>query len=344
MANNLEKSAISATYLKVIFDALDMRGVDIKRLREAAQISEALMNSPDDFINVGQYQKLMTLAKKETQDPALGLYLGKFFEVGTHGVLAYAALGMPTVWECLKLGEKFARVRSPMLNVKLSFDQDEAVISFDTNCFVGEVYQIVIEGGICSYYAILNIVFEEQVPKAKISVRYPKPARNDEYEQMFSEEIVFNCDKNEIRLPRQAVEKPLLTANPFLAEEVDRQFEELLKSVEEESLIEQVKQLLKSSMGFIPSQESIASKLNMSTRSLRRKLKESETSFQVLLNEVRRELAIQYLRDTEWGIEEIAYLLGFSSAPHFSHAFKKWTGSAPKYYREAQLELSKSSE
>lgn len=325
--------AISASYLNVIFDALEAKGVDTLPLKNKAAITDTLISSPDAFINADQYQILISEAIKASHDPALGLYIGKSLEVGTHGILSYAALGMPTVWECLKLGEEFARIRSPIIEVELSLEEEEAVIRFDTCAFTDEVYQFVIEGAICAYYAILNLVLDNDVPTAQINVRYPTPIDSEAYQDQLGERVSFSCPKNEIRLPRATVDKALLTANPFIAKELEKHINELLKTMEEKSLAQKVKILLSNSTGAIPSQEGIAEHLNLSTRTLRRQLKEEETSYQSLLNESRRDLAINHLKNTDWSIEEIAYMLGFSSASHFSYAFKQWTGTAPKFFR-----------
>ncbi|NRB38051.1 MAG: AraC family transcriptional regulator [Pseudomonadales bacterium] len=327
------KRAISASYLKVIFDALEAKSINTQPLKEKANITDDLIASPDAFIDEEQYQTLISEAVKVSQDPNLGLYIGKSLEVGTHGILSYAALGMPTVWECLKLGEEFAQIRSPIIQVQLSLENDDAVIRFDTRAFTDEVYQFIIEGAICAYFAILNLVYENKIPATIIRVRYKAPADIEAYQNMLGEKVAFSCPKNEIRLPRASVNKTLQTANTFIAKELEHHIHELLQTVEEQSLTEKIQLFLSNNNGKFPTQESIANHLNLSTRTLRRQLKDEDTSYQNLLNDCRRDLAIAHLKNTNSSIEEIAYALGFSSAPHFSYAFKQWTGTAPKFYR-----------
>jgi AraC-like DNA-binding protein len=334
------KPAVSASYLKVIFKALEAKGIDqtkAKAMRQHAGIHETLLHSDNDFISIEQYQKLIQEAIDITQDPVLGIHVGRFFELGTHGILSYASLGMPTVWDCLKLGEKFARMRSPMLKVKLSFEGEFALISFDTDAFSNAVYQFVIEGGICSYFAMLDVVFEKNAPAAQIKVRYDNPytksINQHQYQNLLAQDIVFNAPRNEIRLPKESVEKSLKSANSVIAKELDEKINELLSSLEENSVIDQVKQLVSNSIGFVPSQQTIAEHLNLSTRTLRRHLNEQGVSYQQVTNDVRCELAKNYLLNTEMRIEEIAYLLGFSSASHFSNTFKIWVDISPNVFR-----------
>lgn len=98
-------------------------------------------------------------------------------------------------------------------------------------------------------------------------------------------------------------------------------------------LASRVSGMLMQSPGRFPDIESIALRLHMTARTLRRKLQAQGVSYQTMLTDVRRQLAISYLRKTRISIEDIAAALGFSDAANFRHAFKKWTGRTPGEYR-----------
>ena len=71
----------------------------------------------------------------------------------------------------------------------------------------------------------------------------------------------------------------------------------------------------------------------MSARSLRRHLAQEGTSFGDVLDELRRRLAVRYLEDKQIALQQIAWLLGYSEAGAFNHAFKRWTGTSPSRAR-----------
>jgi AraC-like DNA-binding protein len=87
----------------------------------------------------------------------------------------------------------------------------------------------------------------------------------------------------------------------------------------------------------------IAKRLHMSERSLRRKLQEEGVSFRKLIDELRVQVAIKYVRDTDLTIEDVASALGFSDASAFRHAFRRWTGAAPHEFRRARTDIETSS-
>ena len=78
----------------------------------------------------------------------------------------------------------------------------------------------------------------------------------------------------------------------------------------------------------------IAASINLSRRSLQRKLREQGVSFSGVLDSSRRELGLQYVRDSRHSLNEIADLLGFSEPGNFTRAFKRWYGKAPSQYRD----------
>lgn len=84
--------------------------------------------------------------------------------------------------------------------------------------------------------------------------------------------------------------------------------------------------------------DTIADKLALSRQTIFRKLKAEDTTFQELLDELRRKMALDYLSKSKASVHEIAYLLGFSDPTAFSRAFKRWTGYSPHAVR-ANLDL-----
>ena len=100
-------------------------------------------------------------------------------------------------------------------------------------------------------------------------------------------------------------------------------------------MVDQVRSIIASEFrGGDPSLEHVAEQLAMTPRTLQRKLHEIGTSHNELLDQMRRQLAMRYLREREMAICEVAYLLGFSESSSFHRAFKRWTGVTPKEFRK----------
>ena len=93
--------------------------------------------------------------------------------------------------------------------------------------------------------------------------------------------------------------------------------------------------LLIQSMGAFPSLDTAARKIGMSGRTLRRKLSGMGTNYQTEIDRVRKEQAINYLKETNSSITEIGLRLGYCDTPAFSRAFKGWTGESPRQYKKS---------
>jgi AraC-like DNA-binding protein len=79
--------------------------------------------------------------------------------------------------------------------------------------------------------------------------------------------------------------------------------------------------------------DTVATELGVSPRSLSRKLADLDTSFNGIVESLRKELARRYLQESNLSVTEIAFLLGYSEVSTFNHAFKRWTGSTPAVSR-----------
>lgn len=83
-------------------------------------------------------------------------------------------------------------------------------------------------------------------------------------------------------------------------------------------------------------QENVASMLNLSVRNLQRRLKEAGTSYQVILDDSREELAMSLLKNDEIPLYEVAFLVGFTEPSAFYKAFRRWTGKRPGDFRQGE--------
>jgi AraC-like DNA-binding protein len=86
-----------------------------------------------------------------------------------------------------------------------------------------------------------------------------------------------------------------------------------------------------------PSIEAVARELATTSRTLQRRLRDEKTSFQQVLDEVRREAALKHMRSRRVNIDEVAFLLGFEKANSFHRAFKRWTGVTPGEFRRQSM-------
>ena len=128
---------------------------------------------------------------------------------------------------------------------------------------------------------------------------------------------------------------PMKAFNPETFELLRSHIDSQLKRLSSDSLVsEKVRSILLSSLRYrFPDINTVASKLNMSPRTLQRQLNYERTSFKILLQDTRFDLAKHLLKQRSFTISEISFMLGYSDLGNFSRSFKRQTGLSPQEYR-----------
>lgn len=162
----------------------------------------------------------------------------------------------------------------------------------------------------------------------------PAPPHAAAIERWLPCPVAFEQPANELHYDSAWLDRPPQLANPFTANELLQTCTTLLAEYQRATGIAgKVYKALIECSGHFPDVEAIAARLHMTSRTLRRKLDAEGTSYQGLLVDVRRSLAIDYRRGTSMTVEDIAEALAFSDAASFRHAFRRWTLKRPSEFR-----------
>ena len=154
------------------------------------------------------------------------------------------------------------------------------------------------------------------------------------YQGMFGCEVEFGAKTTAIFLDRDYMMSRIATSNETVRNIKETQCKTLLEKWHSElSIEEQITNQLIACMPIIPSLECMAEKLYQSRSTLSRKLRDSNTTYQIIVDDFRRDMALDLLNNTDLTICEVAEKVGFSDDSNFRRAFKKWTGIAPSDIR-----------
>jgi AraC-like DNA-binding protein len=166
------------------------------------------------------------------------------------------------------------------------------------------------------------------------SLSYSAPDHAHLYKRYLNCPVRFGQPMSELTYPISILSaKPRLAhglTSKILRDTCDRILGEVKTST---GVAGEVYQIIASTPGHSPSMEAVARQIATTVRTLNRKLHAEGTSFTQILDDVRCNLASEYLRSTTLSVEDISELVGFSEATNFRHAFRRWTGSTPASYR-----------
>jgi AraC-like DNA-binding protein len=181
------------------------------------------------------------------------------------------------------------------------------------------------------------MAIDERFAPEAVFVRRERPECHAAYEQFFGAPVSFGAEHNALRFPGSLLRQAMPAGNVELAHVNEQVVSRYLAQLNREDVAMQVKAYL---VDKLPSgdvrEEAVAVRLSMSLRSLQRRLQDQGTSYKELLEQTRRELAEQYVRNTHLSINEITFLLGFTEPANFSRAFRRWHGVSPSAFRERE--------
>jgi len=329
-------ATVQAQAVEKIVRAAAAHGVTANCLYAAVRLDPSVLLDPDNRIPFAQLVALYEKAADLSGDTNFGLHVGESVNPSAFDVVGYCAINSPT------LGAAFTRVAryhsiwtdGALFTLESSGDTSAVVYRY-VDRTIGEHRQdsemtLATVATLCR-----NIATPDFVPTA-VEFQHDAPPDTSEHQRLFRCAIEFRAPANKLWFASRFLSFPIAKADPSLCVLLDRHAEELLaKFPPRDSLVDQVRNIITGELrGGDPSLERVADQLGFTPRTLQRKLQELGASHNELLDQMRRQLAMRYLREREMAICEVAYLLGFSESSSFHRAFKRWTGVTPKEFRK----------
>ncbi|KVE31217.1 AraC family transcriptional regulator [Burkholderia sp. TSV86] len=319
--------------------ALDL-GLDMREVLAGTGLSAEDVANP--FILTSTLQFLTAARNTIRLCPRsdLGVQVGRLLHASSYGMFGYAGLCSESMADAFNSAIKFHQLANGMLGV--SWNQQGDLVFWN---FSGWNETKLPEIDADLYHFLVDMQFALHVTVVKdimgtwcVPVRAEFMRKQPPHAKLLSETLecplLFEQPCNRISYPSAWLPRVPQLAHPVTAAQVSLQCARLLDEIRNQSDITQrVYQILTRTPGKFPEIDAVASDLCMTARTLRRKLDAAGTSYNELLTSVRRALAIDYLSTTTLSIEDIAFLLGFSDAVSFRHAFKRWMGITPNDIR-----------
>lgn len=188
--------------------------------------------------------------------------------------------------------------------------------------------------GVSAVLKLCEISAGRPIRPLRVELMCTDKSQMDEYRVAFDAPVQLCCPHTAIYFSREDLDEPLRGSIPEVAQATDRISEKYIETLDTSKVATKVKHLL---ISFLPSgdadQARVAHALHCSTSTLQRHLQSEGRNFRDILEETRRSLAEEYLRDGKNSLAQIAYLLGFGDQSNFSRAFKRWTGVTPSEFQ-----------
>lgn len=309
---------------------LNAHGIVVDELLKRAKLPLDLFQRENSFVTSAEYYRFMKAIEELVPDQTIPITLATAENIETISPPIFAAYCSANARECIERMAQYKALAGAVVFEVTESDNEIAV------CIKGEegiiLPEIIIGIEMVLLTNLIRKATKEKIVPVKVTVC--KPFQNLNYER-FLETKAQTADRNKITFSRKDAEIPFVTRNESMWNFFEPELKKRLSEMEmDDSFSAKTRgalvELLPAGRASI---EDVANVLGISKRSLQRKLKDEDTTFQKQLNHTRELLAKNYIQNTKLSSEDIAYLLGYQDLNSFFRAFVLWTGESVTEYR-----------
>lgn len=327
-----------ATWAQAVSRALDAEGFASSDLLLEAGIDPNWLNDSERRIPVMLMSRLWRAARRVSGDDCFGLRVARHcFPTDFHGLL-FAIQSSATIAEALDRVVRYSAVVTTSANLEL-LQQDNRYRLFYRPLPGVHAEQIATEALIACAVRLTRQSWAELDFICAVELARPQPSDPQRWEALLDCPVSFDAPCNAIVYAAQPLGLALRTGNREIASGLDKVMNDYLQRLSPPDLAMRVRDVIVHQLprGEVQ-QGAVAEALGMSVRNLHRHLQKHATSFKELLDETRRQLAFEYLRQASCSINEVCYRLGFNEPSSFNRAFRRWTGETPGQWRRRALQ------
>lgn len=321
--------------LAALVDAMADLGVGADALFDGTGIAPGAMADPQARISHVQKIALFGNVLRLSPEPAIGLLAGQRQRISDFGVFGYAVLTSATMADAIAFGIEHVRLVGPVLEKSFRVEGEVAIFEGHDVMDLGPLLPLATEFWFSSIHALISRAIERPHRSRRLLLPYPAPAYARRYEDVLLCPVEFDAGVMQWEFDAALLPLPLPNANPITADVCAGFCARMLEDIgREHALVKAIREACLNRMDDLPRAEQMAGQLNLSTRTLHRRLVEAGTSYQAIIDGIRERLAVEFLERTDLSVDEIAERSGFSDVSNFRKAFKKWTGQTPAYFRD----------
>lgn len=323
-----------ATITECIARTLESYQIDTRAMFESMDLPAEPFRIPDARISKATMEEVWLEAERLTGNPCIGFETGRNFHATNIHAVGYAWLASATLREAMERLIRYQRLISTAAEMEISEDAGGFHLQIDPSPGIDL-------GDDASFCAVLQMCRDVTHPEFKplrVRMMRPAPPCAAQLSEYFLCPIHYEAELDEVTFSVESVDTPLSRNNPAVAQASEEVAREYLANMDRKDVVARARVAITDQLpDGEPSRSGVASDLAMSERTLARRLAERDYTFSSLVDEVRGQLAREYLRQNRFSVTDVAFLLGFSDQSNFARAFKRWTRESPTEFRARLL-------
>lgn len=318
----------------------EQRGIDPAVLLQRSGLELEDLIDPHVMVRSGQelvvVRNLLEVLRPKS---GLGLEAGSMFRLTSYGIWGFALLSSPTVNSAIDLALQFIDLTFAFCDISAQIIGDEFQLVVTGRGLPSDCEQFLVERDLAGIQTIHCDLFAKPLPLARVSLTSPPPPPGglEPYRRIFGLDPEFDAAQNLLALSTSVLSQPLPQANEITEAMAHNQLRDLLSErLASTGLAAEIRDILLSRLSDPPSAPKVAAQLHISDRTLRERLAAEETSFRVLLDQMREKVAEELLSKSALPVAQISERLGYTEVSSFSQAFRRWKGMGPRAWRNSR--------
>ncbi len=327
----------SPAKLAAVVDRLVADGVPAEAVLAGTILTQPALATPRTRVSLTEILTVYRNALNLTADEDLAFKVGMDFHLSSFGMYGFAMLSSTNFRQTAQFATRYHQLAVPLTDVTFEEHHGMAgwIIEPVRHPFIdAALYRFIVEMQVGILTTIHRDVMGADFSFDEAWFSWTMPEAIRDVTRQICGRVLYGQPANRFVFAARWLDAPPVHGNRLTYASVVELCDGLLREIGMGAgAAGQVRQLLLANLMRPVDLPTVAAALGLGERTLRRRLAESGTSFRLLLDELRRDLALRALADESRTVEEIAFDLGFSEAANFRAAFRRWTATAPRSFR-----------
>jgi AraC-like DNA-binding protein len=329
----MEISTVPIHYVTALLRAAQKHGLDDEHVLRQAGIDLSLIAADKARVPSANFRQLSAYLTMQLQDENAGM-LAQPTKIGTFAMMCHACINCPTLGQFLGRCTKFNALVSDCVSLTLENDGEFARYSISTQPGATDEEELIIMILLSITHRLSNWAIGKTITLDAVEITRDRPNYAHEYNFLFMAPIQFGQKTNTLRFAAKYLDMPVIQSEQDLEQFLSTPSIHMMTSHDSDrSLVAKIRTMIKGDVGgHFPEFNEVANSLNLTTATLRRRLRAEGSSYQQLKDDIRRDTAIHHLGRGTISMDQVAESVGFSEPTSFFRAFKRWTGVTPRAY------------
>lgn len=303
------------------------RGAKLSDLCSAIGISPDQLGDSEVKVPFEQSCQTWEQSVRLTEDNLLGLHLGESSTASVMGIVGNLMQTSPDLLSAFERMTQFVSVATDMILFGVKRSGDEVTLTYKPAPLWIKTYPAgarhAIEQSMVGTLHVFGLLAGKKIKPLRAMMTHKRGGDIAEYQRVLCDHVKFNAPGNHLVFRKEDLLAPVVSRDKTLFAMFEKMLKEK-KATKQQTLTAQIRHLVRTDFqGQIPSLEVIASRLNLTPRTLQRRLTDDGITFRALVTSVQKDLAADLFK-LKGRVSQVSGLMGYSDPSAFRRAYKKW--------------------